>query len=79
MVRDRSGSVRWLRLRAHRTEEVKSVRTTLICPWDAIEMVPTAMVAQVPRLVAPPEYIEENWDRLVGTAQRLAELKAAAD
>ena len=51
----------------------------LVCPWDAIEMVPTEMVAQVvAQIGGPPEYIEENWDRLVGTAHRLAELKAAA-
>ena len=25
----------------------------------------------------PPDYIQENWDRLVGTAQKLAELRAA--
>jgi len=24
----------------------------------------------------PPDYIRDNWDRLVGTAQHLAELKA---
>ena len=51
----------------------------LVCPWDAIEMVPTEQVAQVVAQVGgPPEYIHENWDRLVGTAQHLAELKAAA-
>ena len=26
----------------------------------------------------PPEYIAENWDRLVGTAQHLAELRVGA-
>ena len=50
-----------------------------VCPWDAIEMVPTEQVAQVvAQIGGPPEYIHENWDRLVGTAQHLAELKAAA-
>lgn len=48
------------------------------CPWDAIEMVATEQVAQVvAQIGGPPEYIYENWDRLVGTAQHLAELKAA--
>ena len=51
----------------------------LVCPWDAIEMVPTEQVAQVvSQIGGPPEYIHENWDRLVGTAQHLAELKANA-
>jgi electron transport complex protein RnfB len=41
-------------------------------------MVPTELVAQtVADIGGPPEYIHENWDRLVGTAQHLAELKAA--
>ena len=49
----------------------------LVCPWDAIEMVPTENVAQVVAAIGgPPEYIHENWDRLVGTAQNLAELRA---
>jgi Na+-translocating ferredoxin:NAD+ oxidoreductase subunit B len=49
-----------------------------VCPWDAIEMVPTEMAAQVMAQVGgPPEYIHQNWDRLVGTAQHLAELRAA--
>ena len=50
----------------------------LVCPWDAIEMVKTENVAQVVAQVGgPPEYIHENWDRLVGTAQHLAELRGA--
>ena len=50
-----------------------------VCPWDAIEMVPTEQVAQVvAQIGGPSEYIRDNWDRLVGTAQHLAELKAAA-
>ena len=49
------------------------------CPWDAIEMVPTENVAQaVAQIGGPPEYIHEHWDRLVGTAQQLAELRAGA-
>ncbi len=50
-----------------------------VCPWDAIEMVPTELVAQVvAQIGGPPEYVHANWDRLVGTAQHLAELKAQA-
>ena len=50
-----------------------------VCPWDAIEMVPTENVAQVvAKIGGPPDYIYDNWDRLVGTAQHLAELKAGA-
>jgi electron transport complex protein RnfB len=50
-----------------------------VCPWDAIEMVPTEKVAQVvAQIGGPPDYIQEHWDRLVGTAQHLAELKASA-
>ena len=49
-----------------------------VCPWDAIEMVPTELVATVvAQTGGPPEYIRDNWDRLVGTAQYLAELKAS--
>jgi electron transport complex protein RnfB len=49
-----------------------------VCPWNAIEMVPTELCAQyVAQIGGPPEYIAANWDRLVATAQHLAELKAA--
>jgi len=49
-----------------------------ICPWNAIEMVPTIEVAQVVAMIGgPPEYIDEHWDELVGTAQNIAELKAS--
>ena len=42
-------------------------------------MVPTEEVAQVVAQVGgPPEYVDEHWDRLVGTAHKLAELKAGA-
>ena len=42
-------------------------------------MVPTEQVAKViAQIGGPPEYIHEHWDRLVGTAQHLAELKAGA-
>ncbi len=51
----------------------------LVCPWDAIEMVKTEEVAQVvAQIGGPPEYIEANWDRLVTTAQHLAELRAGS-
>ena len=50
----------------------------LVCPWDAIEMVPTENAAQImAQIGGPPEYIAENWDRLVTTAQNLAELRGA--
>jgi len=49
----------------------------VVCPWDAIEMIKTEDVAQVvAQIGGPSEYIQENWDKLVGTAQHLAELKA---
>jgi electron transport complex protein RnfB len=48
-----------------------------VCPWDAIEMVSTEEVAAVvAQIGGPPDYIHENWDRLVGTAHHLATLKA---
>lgn len=51
-----------------------------VCPWDAIEMVPTEDVAQVvAKIGGPPGYAEANWDRLVDAAQNLAELKAGID
>jgi len=41
-------------------------------------MVPTEFAAETVAVIGgPPEYIQQNWDRLVGTAQHLAELKAA--
>jgi electron transport complex protein RnfB len=50
-----------------------------VCPWDAIEMVPTEKLATVvAQIGGPPEYIRDNWDRLVGAAQHLAEMKAAS-
>ncbi len=45
------------------------------CPWDAIEMIPTAKLAEaVSNKGGPPEYVEKNWDWLVGTAHELATL-----
>ena len=47
-----------------------------VCPWDAIELVPTVEAPEVvAQIGGPPDYIHENWDRLVGTAHRLAELR----
>ena len=41
-------------------------------------MVPTENAAVVmSQIGGPPEYITENWDRLVGTAQKLADLRGA--
>jgi len=49
-----------------------------VCPWNAIEMIPTVMVAQyVAAKGGPPEYVDRNWDRLVVPAQRMAELAAS--
>lgn len=48
-----------------------------VCPWDAIEMVPTIEVAQqVATKGGPPEYLRENWERVVEPAIRMAELAA---
>ena len=45
-------------------------------PWDAIEMVPTETLHEVvAQIGGPPEYVEENWDRLVTTAHQLATLR----
>ena len=42
-------------------------------------MIPTEEVAHVvAQIGGPPEYVEQHWDRLVGTAHHLAELKAQA-
>ncbi|MBC21255.1 MAG: electron transporter RnfB [Planctomycetaceae bacterium] len=47
-----------------------------VCPWDAIEMVPTETLHEVvAQIGGPPEYVEENWDRLVTTAHQLATLR----
>src|SRR5919201_1839084 len=45
------------------------------CPWDAIDMVPTPQIAHaVAEKGGPPEYVEKNWEKLVGAARTLAEL-----
>ena len=44
------------------------------CPWDAIDMVPTGQIAAaVAEKGGPPEFVEKNWDRLVGAAVALQE------
>lgn len=48
-----------------------------VCPWDAIEMVPTEKAADiVAQIGGPAEYIEKHWDDLVNVAYNLAKLKA---
>lgn len=45
------------------------------CPWDAIEMVPPLQLAEaVARKGGPPEYVEKNYDKLVGAAQAIQDL-----
>jgi len=49
----------------------------LVCPWDAIEMIPTIQVAeQVANKGGPPDYLRDNWDRVVEPAIRMAQLAA---
>ena len=49
-----------------------------VCPWNAIEMVPTVTVAhEVANKGGPPEYLRENWERVVEPAIRMAELAQA--
>ncbi len=50
----------------------------LVCPWDAIEMVKTVDLAHaVVAKGGPPEYLRENWERVVEPAIRMAELAAS--
>lgn len=49
-----------------------------VCPWDAIEMVPTVNVAQeIANKGGPPDYLNKHWERLVVPAQHMAELAAS--
>lgn len=49
----------------------------LVCPWDAIEMVPTIEVAQaVATKGGPDQYIHDNWERVVEPAIRMSEMAA---
>jgi electron transport complex protein RnfB len=51
-----------------------------VCPWDAIEMVPTEKVTEtVARIGGPPDYWQDNQHRLIGIARHVAALKANAD
>lgn len=46
--------------------------TLTVCPWDAIEMVPTSQVAEwVAVKGGPPGYVQSNWDHLVDQAYDL--------
>lgn len=50
------------------------------CPWDAIDMVPVKeLVAAVEDKGGPPDYVEKNQDILVGVAQEIVDLAAAAE
>ncbi len=47
------------------------------CPWDAIEMIVTPKIAEAVAVKGgPPNYVEQNWDRLVSAAHTIAELAA---
>ena len=77
LVRDRPGALRRLRgLRPHPAEEEQPLRADRL-PLGRHRNGPDRTGRQVvAQIGGPPEYIHENWDRLVGTAQHLAELKA---
>lgn len=48
----------------------------LVCPWEAIEIVPTEQAAEaVARIGGPVDYVREHRDRLIGVAQHLAEAR----
>jgi electron transport complex protein RnfB len=48
-----------------------------VCPWDAIEMVPTIKVAQyVAAKGGPDDYLHDNWERVVEPAIRMSQLAA---
>jgi electron transport complex protein RnfB len=48
----------------------------LVCPWEAIEMVPTEHAVElVAQVGGPPEYLRQHQERLLSVAQRQAELK----
>ncbi|MBC8290960.1 MAG: 4Fe-4S dicluster domain-containing protein [Planctomycetes bacterium] len=50
----------------------------VVCPWDAIEMVPTIEVGwHVANKGGPEEYIAENWERIVEPAIKMSELAAS--
>ncbi|GIS58880.1 MAG: hypothetical protein CM1200mP2_11050 [Planctomycetaceae bacterium] len=78
LVRNRCGTLRWMRsLCPHPHQEIRSLEL-LVCPWDAIEMIKTVDVAHaVAEKGGPTDYLRENWDRVVEPAIRMAELAAA--
>jgi len=48
-----------------------------VCPWDAIEMVPTVEAGwHVATKGGPEDYINENWERVVEPAIHMSELAA---
>ena len=54
--------------------------TLTVCPWDAIEMVPTEQVAErVAATGGPPGYVHGQWDRLVDQAYRLQTMALEAN
>src|SRR2546428_10478125 len=45
------------------------------CPWDAIDMIPSGKIAEaVANKGGPAEYVEQNWEKLVSTAQTIQDL-----
>lgn len=47
------------------------------CPWDAIDMIDSPKIADhVADKGGPPQYVERNWERLVGAAHQIATLAA---
>jgi len=45
------------------------------CPWDAIDMVkPTQIVDAVANKGGPEDYVQANWEKLVGVAASIQEL-----
>ena len=49
----------------------------VVCPWDAIEMVPTIDAAEIVAAKGgPQDYLHDNWERVVEPAIRMSELAA---
>jgi electron transport complex protein RnfB len=50
----------------------------LVCPWEAIEMVPTERAAEVVACSGgPPQYAAEHRNRLIEAAERVAKLRSS--
>lgn len=48
-----------------------------VCPWDAIEMIPTILAGEtVGTKGGPPDYLHDNWERVVEPAIRMSQLAA---